>query len=103
MLASVAEGDSEDIDRAVDAARRAFNGPWRKFKPYERAALLLKLADLVEAHFEELAALDTLDMGAPISRTRSNRLRSLGLYAFMPGRRPRSTGRPSRTRCPRSM
>ena len=85
VLASVAEGDSEDIDRAVDAARRAFNGPWRKFKPYERAALLLKLADLVEAHFEELAALDTLDMGAPISRTRGNRLRSLGMLRFYAG------------------
>lgn len=33
----------EDIDRAVNAARRAFNGPWRKFKPYERQALLFKL------------------------------------------------------------
>ena len=36
MLASVAEGDSEDIDRAVAAARRAFEGPWSKAKPYER-------------------------------------------------------------------
>ena len=65
----MAEGDSEDIDRAVEAARRAFNGAWRKFKPFERQNLLLKLADLVERHFDELAALDTLDMGGPISRT----------------------------------
>lgn len=85
LLASVAEGDSEDIDRAVDAARRAFNGPWRKFKPYERQALLLKLADLVEEHFDELAALDTLDMGAPISRTRGSRLRALGMLRYYAG------------------
>lgn len=58
VLAAVAEGDREDIDRAVDAARRAFDGPWRKFKPFERQNLLLKLADLVEQHFDELASLE---------------------------------------------
>ena len=85
LLASVAEGDSADIDRAVDAARRAFNGPWRKFKPFERQNLLLRIADLVEQNFDELAALDTLDMGAPISRTRANRLRSVGMLRYYAG------------------
>lgn len=85
VLTSVAEGDAEDMDRAVEAARRAFNGPWRKFKPFERQNLLLKLADLVEQHFEELAALDTLDMGAPISRTRASRLRALGMLRYYAG------------------
>jgi aldehyde dehydrogenase (NAD+) len=85
VLATVAEGDAEDIDRAVAAARRAFEGPWSKFKPYERQALLLKLAELVEKHFEELSALDTLDMGAPISRTRGNRQRVLGLLRYYAG------------------
>src|SRR5262245_26832846 len=65
LLATVAEGDAEDVDRAVAAARRAFDGPWRRSKPYERQALLLKLAELVEEHFDELSTLDTLDMGAP--------------------------------------
>ena len=51
LLATVAEGDKEDIDRAVAAARAAFEGPWSKFKPYERQALLLKIADLVEKHY----------------------------------------------------
>ncbi|HXT80809.1 MAG TPA: aldehyde dehydrogenase family protein, partial [Acetobacteraceae bacterium] len=85
VLAAVAEGDSEDIDRAVEAARRAFNGPWSKFKPFERQNLLLKLADLVDKHFDELAALDTLDMGAPISRTKGNRLRALGMLRYYAG------------------
>ena len=85
VLASVAEGDSEDIDRAVAAARRALNGPWSKFKPFERQNLLLKLADLVEQNFDELAALDTLDMGAPISRTRGNKLRALGMLRYYAG------------------
>ena len=77
ILITVAEGDSEDIDRAVIAARRAFNGSWSKFKPAQRQALLLKLADLVDQHFDELAALDTLDMGGPIRRTRGGRSREL--------------------------
>src|SRR5215469_13185850 len=85
LLATVAEGEAEDIDRAVAAARRAFEGPWSKFKPYERQQVLLKLADLVERHFDELSALDTLDMGAPISRTRGTRLRVLGMIRYYAG------------------
>src|SRR6202049_3024426 len=85
LLATVAEGDAEDIDRAVAAARRAFEGPWSKVKPYERQGLLLKLADLVERHFDELSMLDTLDMGAPISRTRATRLRVLGMLRYYAG------------------
>ena len=85
VLMTVAEGDSEDIDRAVDAARRAFDGPWSKFKPFQRQNLLLKLADLVDAHFEELAALDTLDMGAPITRTLGSRQRAIGMLRYYAG------------------
>src|SRR5262245_36019845 len=85
LLATVAEGDAEDINRAVAAARRAFEGPWSKVKPYERQGLLLKLADLVEKNFEELSQLDTLDMGAPISRTRGNKLRVLGMLRYYAG------------------
>ncbi len=85
LLATVAEGDAEDINRAVAAARRAFEGPWSKVKPFERQNLLLKLADLVEKNFEELSQLDTLDMGAPISRTRGNKLRVLGMLRYYAG------------------
>ncbi len=84
-LARVAEGDREDIDRAVAAARRAFEGPWSKTKPFERQRLLLKLADLVDEHLEELALLDTLDMGAPLSRTRAMRLRAVGMLRYYAG------------------
>ena len=85
LLATVAEGDAEDINRAVAAARAAFEGPWSKFKPYERQALLLKLADLVEKHFDELSTLDTLDMGAPLTRTRATRQRVLGMLRWYAG------------------
>jgi hypothetical protein len=78
----VAEGDAEDINRAVTAARRAFEGPWSKFKPYERQEVLLKLADLVEKHFDEFCVLDTMDMGAPISRTTGGKRRVLGMLRY---------------------
>jgi aldehyde dehydrogenase (NAD+) len=67
VIATLAEGDAADIDRAVAAARTAFQGPWRKFSPQKRQNLLLKLADLVDEHFEELHLLDVLDMGVPVA------------------------------------
>src|SRR5271166_1985768 len=85
ILAHVAEGDAADIERAVAAAREAFNGPWSKFKPAQRQLILLKLADLVERDIEQLSALDTLDMGAPITRTRAIRTRALGMLRFYAG------------------
>ncbi|KAF5746614.1 aldehyde dehydrogenase family 2 member B7 mitochondrial-like [Tripterygium wilfordii] len=66
VIAQVAEGDSEDIDRAVSAARKAFDeGPWPKMSAYERQRVLLRFADLVEKHNDELAALETWDNGKP--------------------------------------
>src|SRR5262249_42394384 len=85
LLAVVAEGDAEDINRAVAAARRAFEGPWSKTKPYDRQQILLKLADLVERHFDDLTTLDTLDMGAPITRTRGTQRRVLGMLRYYAG------------------
>src|SRR5262245_58179464 len=85
LLATVAEGDKQDVDRAVAAARKAFDGPWSRFTPYERQQILLRYADLVERHFDELSAIDTLDMGAPLSRTRGLRLRVLGMLRYYAG------------------
>jgi aldehyde dehydrogenase (NAD+) len=85
VLARIPEGEAEDIDRAVRAARFAFEGEWSRVKPYERQLLLLKLADLIDAHFDELAMLDTLDMGVPISRVRNYRRRALGMLRFYAG------------------
>jgi aldehyde dehydrogenase (NAD+) len=65
VIARVAEADQPDADRAVAAARRAFDGPWRKMSGSERGRLLYKLADLLEAHRQDLAALETLDNGKP--------------------------------------
>ena len=71
-LASVAEGDKEDINRAVAAARKAFeSGPWPNMSQRERGRLLYKLAALIDENREELAILETLDNGKPIGETRN--------------------------------
>jgi acyl-CoA reductase-like NAD-dependent aldehyde dehydrogenase len=71
VLAKVAQAEAEDIDRAVAAARRAFeSGPWPKLTPSQRGRLLWKVADLIEQHAEELAKLETLDNGKPIKYSR---------------------------------
>jgi phenylacetaldehyde dehydrogenase len=70
-LAEVPAGDKEDVDRAVRAARRALeSGPWRRMTPSERGRAIWKLADLVEAHAEEFAQLETLDNGKPLAVAR---------------------------------
>jgi len=70
ILARVAEGDKADIAAAVAAARQAFeSGRWQSMGPHQRARYLLKIAELVETHAEELAELITLDNGKPISES----------------------------------
>jgi phenylacetaldehyde dehydrogenase len=66
VVARVAEGDREDVERAVRAARKAFDsGSWPAMTPSERGRLLWKLADLLEAHADEFAQLESLDNGKP--------------------------------------
>jgi phenylacetaldehyde dehydrogenase len=72
VLANVAEGDREDIDRAVKAAREAFDrGPWRRMTPSQRGKLMWKLADLIDAHLQEFAELEALDNGKPMTVARA--------------------------------
>jgi phenylacetaldehyde dehydrogenase len=67
-LAWVAEGDAEDIDRAVKAARRAFEeGPWSRMTPSERGRIIWRIGDLILAHLDELAQLESLDNGKPFT------------------------------------
>ena len=70
LLARVASGDEEDINRAVTAARTAFRrGAWVSLRPAKRKKILLQFADLISKHAEELALLETLDMGKPITNS----------------------------------
>jgi acyl-CoA reductase-like NAD-dependent aldehyde dehydrogenase len=71
VLARVASGGPADVDRAVTAARRAFEEPsWADMNPHQRTLVLLRIADALEANAEELATLESLDGGIPITVTR---------------------------------
>ncbi|MBM3606550.1 MAG: aldehyde dehydrogenase [Alphaproteobacteria bacterium] len=85
LLATVPKGGAVDIDAAVLAARRAFEGPWARVTPFERQALLLRIAERVQAEWEDLCLSDTLDMGMPIQRSLTNSRRVLGMLRFYAG------------------
>ncbi|HTR03930.1 MAG TPA: aldehyde dehydrogenase [Thermoanaerobaculia bacterium] len=69
VIAEIADGGPEDVDAAVAAASRAFEG-WRRTPAEERSRLLLRVADLIEANFDELARLESEDSGKPIALAR---------------------------------
>ncbi len=87
-IAELASGDAHDIDRAVTAARKAFEGPWSKMAASERSKLLWKIADLLEKKIDEFALLETLDAGKPISESKAvdmaECLSVLRFYAGLP-------------------
>src|SRR5271167_752140 len=73
VLTQIAEASAEDVDRAVEAARKAFEdrtNPWRKMSASERGRVIWHLADLIEKNIDELAELETLDNGKPIFESR---------------------------------
>jgi acyl-CoA reductase-like NAD-dependent aldehyde dehydrogenase len=68
LIANVAEGDAEDVNRAVAAAKASFDaGVWREMAPLDRKKLILRWVELIHAHAEELALLETMNCGKPIS------------------------------------
>jgi 5-carboxymethyl-2-hydroxymuconic-semialdehyde dehydrogenase len=82
-FARIARGSAEDIDRAVIAARRAFDaGPWPRIKPRDRAAILRRIADGIERNVEMLALHETLDTGLPITQARQQIARSADNFSF---------------------
>src|ERR1700756_1939388 len=71
IMAHVPEAESADVDRAVNAARLAFDeGPWHRMTPSERGRMMWKLADLLEQNLEEFAELESLDNGKPYAIAR---------------------------------
>ncbi|MEK7233352.1 MAG: aldehyde dehydrogenase family protein [Elusimicrobiota bacterium] len=85
-LATVAEADCADIDRAVAAARKALGGPWSKMSPAEREKVLHRAADRLEARAEAFAQLETLDNGKPIREAKNGDLPlAIGLLRYFGG------------------
>lgn len=83
VWATIACGSKEDADRAVAAARRAFDeGPWPRMGYEKRQQLIHRLADLMEEHADELAMADTRDMGKPIAQARHDVARSVWNFRF---------------------
>jgi phenylacetaldehyde dehydrogenase len=86
-MAQVAEGDREDINRAVKAARKAFDGgAWPEMTASERGRLIWKLGDLIEQHLEEFAQIESLDNGKPLSVARvADVPLAVDLFRYMAG------------------
>jgi phenylacetaldehyde dehydrogenase len=94
IMAQVAEAEAEDVDRAVKAARRAFDeGPWSKMSPSERGKLLWKLADLLEKHSEEFAEIESIDNGKPVAVARAADVPlAIDMFRYMGGWATKITG-----------
>jgi 5-carboxymethyl-2-hydroxymuconic-semialdehyde dehydrogenase len=82
-ITQVAEGRAEDIGSAVKAARRAFDeGPWPRMSAKERAAYLVKIAELMESHGDDIAQLEVMDTGLPISQAKGQAARAALNFRF---------------------
>ncbi|WP_158734755.1 aldehyde dehydrogenase family protein [Alteribacillus sp. YIM 98480] len=85
-ITTVPEAGKEDVDLAVQVARKAFDGgPWPKTKPAERSRLLHKLADLIEENIEELTQMETLDNGVPLEGAKNFVMASVGHLRYYAG------------------
>ncbi len=86
LLGTLARGSAKDVDRAVAAARHAFDdGPWARFTPADRQRVMLRLADLLERDAEAFARLDTMEMGSPIRHTRGSVAMLVDLLRYFAG------------------
>jgi phenylacetaldehyde dehydrogenase len=94
VMAQVAEADAADVDKAVKAARKAFEqGPWPRMSPSERGRTLWKLADLIEKRTEEFATLESLDNGKPLAVARvADVPLTVDMFRYMAGWATKITG-----------
>ena len=103
VIAHVAEGEAEDIDRAVMAARRAFDpsSAWRRMTPSERGKVIWRIGDLMLKHADELAELESLDNGKPraVARVADMPL-AADLFHYMAGWATKIEGKPFRFSVP---
>ena len=74
QIGEIARGQEADVDAAIDAARRAFEGGWARTPAAERGRILMRLGKLVEGRVEALARLEALDVGKPLKQARADAL-----------------------------
>lgn len=84
-FASLARGNAHDVDQAVQAARRAYEGAWGRLTAAERGRLLMKLAYRLQDHAEELAQLESRDCGKPLSQARADAAAVVRYFEFYAG------------------
>ena len=94
VMVQVAEADAADVEKAVKAARKAFDeGPWPRMSPSERGRAMWRLADLIEKHAEEFATLEALDNGKPLSVARvADVPLTIDMFRYMAGWATKITG-----------
>jgi aldehyde dehydrogenase (NAD+) len=93
VLVSVAEATEKDVDIAVAAARKAFEGSWQKVTPQERSLLLLRLADIAEKNADLLAAVESLDNGKSITMAKGDVGAVIGCLRYYGGWADKITGK----------
>ena len=85
-IATIAEAGAADAQAAIVAARRAFDeGPWRSLSAAERAALLFKVADAIDAHRDEFMRIDTLNNGKPLRETEYDAIDAANCFRYYAG------------------
>ncbi|KAL0478185.1 aldehyde dehydrogenase [Acrasis kona] len=92
VIANIQEGDKEDIDRAVKSARAASDG-WANTDPSKRAVVIQKFADLMEKHFDQLVALESLDNGKPVSLSKGDITLAISHFRYYAGWCDKVTGK----------
>lgn len=85
-IANVAKAGKEDVDRAVSAARKAFDeGPWPKMSPYERGRVIQRIADRIRERADEIARVESMDSGKPFARAKGEIMASATVFDYYAG------------------
>ena len=91
-IAKIAQGDSKDVDDAVSAANRAIKGPWGQLTAVDRGRLLLKLSSLIKTRLDDLAYIESIDVGKPLSQSRNDAIALARYFEFYGGAADKITG-----------
>lgn len=92
IIGEIASGTADDIDQAVHAARRSLEGPWGRMPAFERGRLMMRFAAIVETRIEDLARIEAMDVGKPLSQARADAKALARYFEFYAGAVDKITG-----------